>query len=315
MNFKQYLKILKQIPKYIDKLQDQIDKLQSRQIQAQEQHLMMMGKLLSEHFKSKKEIASLNEVEFKVFSQYGDDGIIQWLVNHIDFPNKTFIDFGVENFRESNTRYLMMNDNWEGFVMDGSAANIEQITSSEYFWKYNLSAKAVFIDTDNINRLLSEAKLGSEVGILHIDLDGNDYWIWKKINAISPILVIIEYNSVFGINRTITIPYDKQFDRTRAHHSNLYFGSSLASLYQLSQDKGYSFIGCNSAGNNAYFVRKDKLNDVVREITLEKGYVPSKFRESRDRNGKLSYLSGANRIEAIRGIPIYNTSKNRIEDL
>lgn len=275
----------------------------------------MLGRLLSETVKPKKRIVSLSEVEFKVFSQWGDDGIIQWLASNLEFPDKTFVEFGVENYRESNTRFLMMNNNWSGLVMDGSESNVSQIINSEYFWKFNLSAKAVFIDTDNINSLLSSSELRKEVGILHIDLDGNDYWIWKEIKVISPIVVILEYNSIFGIDRSITIPYDKSFNRTNAHYSNLYYGASLRALHQLSADKGYSFIGCNSAGNNAYFVRKDKLNDSVREATLESGYVLSMLRESRDRDGRLTFLTGRDRLEAIRGMPVYNIETNRVEDL
>ena len=113
------------------------------------------------------------------------------------------------------------------------------------------------------------------VDLLHIDLDGNDYWVWKEIE-IQPSIVILEYNSVFGLDRTITVPYRSNFNRTNAHFSNLYFGASLKAMYDLTVKKGYSFIGCNSAGNNAYFIRKDKMNGFVREVTLEEGYVLSK---------------------------------------
>ena len=280
-----------------------------------EHQLLLLGRLLSETIKSKGNIVSLSEVEFKVFSQWGDDGIIQWLVNNLEFPNKTFVEFGVENYRESTTRFLMMNNNWSGLVMDGSEGNVSQIVNSEYFWKYELSAKYVFIDKNNINSLISSSGLDKEVGILHIDLDGNDYWIWNEIDTISPIVVILEYNSVFGIDRAITIPYDKTFFRTKAHYSNLYFGASLRALHQLSAAKGYSFIGCTSAGNNAYFVRNDKLNNNIRETTLECGYVLSNSRESRDPDGALTYLSGRNRIDAIRGMPVYNVDNNKIEKL
>ena len=233
-----------------------------------DRQLLALGRLLVETVKSKKILNYLSEVEFKVFSQFGDDGIIQWLVSNIEFPNKNFIEFGVEDYTESNTRFLMMNDNWSGFVMDGSEKNVEKIISSEYFWRYNLTAKAVFIDAENINDLLSSTLLARDVGILHIDLDGNDYWIWKAIDVISPVVVILEYNSIFGIDRAITIPYDKSFFRTHAHYSNLFAGASLRALHELSVAKGYSFIGCNSAGNNAYFVRSDKLNINVREVSL-----------------------------------------------
>lgn len=199
---------------YLQKLRNVINKIANQSISSEQQSLML-GKLLSEGVKSKKRITSLSEVEFKIFSQWDDDGIIQWLVNNLEFPNKTFIEFGVENYRESTTRFLMMNDNWSGLVMDGSESNVAQIINSEYFYKYELSAKAVFIDTGNINSLLASSQLGKEVGILHVDLDGNDYWIWKEINVISPIVVILEYNSIFGIDRAITIPYDKGFYRTK----------------------------------------------------------------------------------------------------
>ena len=280
-----------------------------------EQQLLTLGRLLSETVKSKTNIASLSEVEFKVFSQWGDDGILQWLISHLQILNQTFIEFGVADYRESTTRFLMMNNNWSGFVMDGSAKNVARIVHSEYFWKYSLSAKAAFIDADNINGLLASSQFGKEIGILHIDLDGNDYWIWKAINVVSPIVLILEYNSVFGIDKPLTIPYDKTFVRTRAHHSNLYYGASLRALHQLSAAKGYSFIGCASAGHNAYFVRTDKLNDIVRDTSLENGFVDSKFRESRDKSGRLTYLTGRNRIEAIRGMPIYNIDTNQIETL
>ena len=277
--------------------------------------LLLLGRLLSESLKSKKNIASLREVEFKVFSQWGDDGIIQWLVHHLDFPNTTFIEFGVANYREANTRFLMMNDNWSGLVMDGSEKNLAQIVNAEYYWQYELQATCAFIDAGNINALIATSQLAAEVGLLHIDLDGNDYWIWKQIDAISPVVVILEYNAVFGNDRAITVPYDKLFLRTPAHHSNLYFGASLPALHQLSTSKGYGFIGCNSAGNNAYFVRRDKLNDTVREVSLQAGFMPSKFRESRNEARKLTHISGAARIELIRGLPVYNTATGKLEKL
>lgn len=291
-----------------------INKMANQSNNSEHQRLIL-GKLLSESVKAKSHIDSLSEVEFKVFSQFGDDGIIQWLVNNLEISHKTFIEFGVEDYRESNTRFLMMNNNWSGMVMDCSRENVERIKNAKYYWRHELFTRTVFIHKDNINELLSSARFDKEIGILHIDLDGNDYWIWKEINIIFPIVVILEYNSVFGNDKAITIPYDKKFYRTKAHYSNLYWGASLRALYQLSKEKGYSFIGCNSAGNNAYFVRKDKLNNVVRQVQLKNGFVVSKFRESRDKEGKMTCLAGNKRIEAIRGMPVYNLDTNKIEKL
>jgi len=148
---------------------------------------------------------------------------------------------------------------------------------------------------------------------LHIDLDGNDYWIWEAIK-IKPNILILEYNSLFGFDRAITVPYNPSFNRTSAHFSNLYWGASLKALYGLSQERGYTFIGCNSHGNNAYFLRKDKVNDRVKEVSLEEGFVLSKYREARDKAGALTCLRGEERPKVIRGLPVFNIDSQMIEE-
>ncbi|HEX3386574.1 MAG TPA: hypothetical protein VHS53_15345, partial [Mucilaginibacter sp.] len=185
----------------------------------------------------------ITSYEFKVFSQWGDDGIIQYLVNRIAIPNKTFIEFGTENYRESNTRFLLVNNNWTGLIMDGSESNAAEIRNSELFWKYDLNVVTAFITRENINDLIRSAGFSKDVGILSIDIDGNDYWVWEAIYCVDPIIVIIEYNSVFGPGNPWTIPYKPDFNRTDAHYSNLYFGASLRSLCDLAEKKGYFFAG------------------------------------------------------------------------
>jgi hypothetical protein len=279
-----------------------------------EDEKLFLGRLFSELNKN-KEVNSLKDIEFKVFSQWGDDGIIQFLISNLVIGKEIFIEFGVEDYRESNTRFLMMNNNWSGLVMDASSKNINRIRNSEYYWKYELTAVCAFIDRENINNLINSAGITGEIGLLHIDLDGNDYWIWDAIKVIYPTIVIVEYRSVFGPDRAITIPYQDSFSRNKAHFSNLYYGASLKAFCLLANNKGYGFIGCNSAGNNAYFVRRDKLNDKVKEITLEAGFIVSKFRESRDKKGNLTYLTGKDRLKAIEGFPVYNIVTDEIEEL
>lgn len=276
---------------------------------------MLIAKSLIENTRSKKKINSLSDVEFKVFSQWGDDGIIQWLITNLDIKEKTFVEFGVENYSESNTRFLLMNNNWSGLVMDGSEKKVKQIQNSYYYWKYDLTAKATFVDCENINSLISNRFPNNSLGLLHIDIDGNDYWIWKAITVVVPDIVIIEYNSLLGIERPITIPYKKDFKRSDAHPSCLYYGASLKTLYLLASEKGYSFIGCNSAGNNAYFIKKELINEHVKEVSLEKGFVLSKFRESNLANKELSFVSGEERINIIKGLPVYNVISNSIEKI
>jgi hypothetical protein len=266
-----------------------------------------IGSLHSELNSQKKGYDKLSDLEFRVFSQFGDDGIIQYLTKNIEIPVKSFIEFGVEDFFESNTRFLLQKDNWSGFVIDGSAAHISKLKSAPFFWKHDLEAKSIFITRENIAGLLAPyIKKWGGLGILHIDLDGNDYWIWEELN-IRPVILILEYNSTFGSQRSITVPYNSSFHRTDAHYSNLYWGSSLKALHDLSLSRGYKFIGCNSAGNNAYFIREEHFNDNFRTISLEEGFVTSKYRESRNGQGELTYLAGTERAKEIAGLTVFNT--------
>mgnify|MGYP000935022603 CR=1 FL=1 len=269
---------------------------------------ILIGRQLSNQNqdRTKSIINDIHQAEFKVFSQWGDDGIIQFLVNYLDIPNKFFIEFGVENYKEANTRFLMMNNNWSGLIMDGSKKNIQFIKSMKWYHYYDLIALPEFITCENINNIFDKNNIHGEIGLLHIDIDGNDYWVWKTINTISPVIVIIEYNSLFGDNKHWTIPYDPSFYRTNAHPSNLYYGASISALCQLADEKGYTFIGCNSNGNNAYFIRNDKLKD-LKALSPQEGYVYSKFKEARNSDGSLSYVRAEDRYNVIRNLPVYNT--------
>lgn len=276
--------------------------------------MVQNGRIWTQLLLQNKNIKSLQETEFKVFSQWGDDGIIQYLVNYLDIDDKTFVEFGVEDYLESNTRFLLINNNWSGLIMDGSESYVSKIKNDEMYWKYDLTAKSAFITAENINQLISEENINGKIGLLHIDIDGNDYWIWKALKVVEPIIIIVEFNSIFGYERAITIPYRADFTRTSGHFSNLYAGSSILSLCDLAEEKGYAFIGCNSAGNNAYFVEKEFLKD-LKPLTAKEGYAESKFRESRSEDGTLSYLRNEKRLEIIKGLPIYNTRSNKIEKL
>lgn len=259
-------------------------------------------------------LQNLREAEFQVFSQWGEDGIIQYLISQLPGIPQAFVEFGVENYRESNTRYLLMKNRWKGLVLDSLPQNIEFIRRESLYWQYPLTAKSTFVTRENINALLLESQVSGEIGLLSIDIDGNDYWIWKEISAISPWIVICEYNSVLGAKSAVSIPYDPKFQRTKAHHSNLYYGASLAAFAHLAEEKGYALVGGNSAGNNAFFVRQDRLGP-LRACSLTEAYVESTFRESRDIEGQLTFLSGSARLDAIDSLPVIDVKTNRLAPL
>jgi len=280
-----------------------------------ETELLTLGALLSKqqwllnshHF---------NDYEFKIFSQWGDDGLIQYLIKNIKIENEIFIEFGVEDYSESNTRFLMMNNNWKGFVMDGSEENMAKLRNQSWYWKYSLKNKAIFITKENINGLLRGTKF-KDIGLLHIDLDGNDAHILSELDLteLNPAIIIMEYNAIFGKERTISVPYDKDFYRTDKHYSNLYFGASLVALTYIANKNGYGLIGCNLAGNNAYYVRKDLLNEKINEKTVDEAFILSQFRESRNKDYSLSFLDGEERYEMIKGMDVINVKTNEMEKL
>lgn len=284
---------------------------QSRSVRRLQQEVeeakILAAKSLMHQFQTLDRVDRLSDVEFKVFSQFGDDGIIQYLIKRLGVRTETFVEFGVEDYRESNTRFLLLNNNWRGLVMDGSESHVRAIRQDDAYWRHDLTAVCAFIDRDNICDLLAEHGFNGRLGILSIDLDGNDYWVWERITNVDPVIVIVEYNALFGFDRAVSIPYDASFHRTSAHASNLYWGCSLKALCSLAETKGYALVGCNGNGNNAYFVKRDQLND-LRPLTAEEGFVDSRFRESRDAQGNLTYLSGEDRIQAVREMPLVDVT-------
>ena len=256
----------------------------------------------------------LARAEFQVFSQYGDDGIISYLIDRVDPPVRRFVEFGVEDYSEANTRFLLVSRNWSGLIMDGRADLPEMLRSNVLFRRHDLTVRSAFITAENIEELLAVSGFAGPLGLLSIDIDGNDYWVWKAIRNADPAVVVCEFNSVFGPANPWTVPYDPDFQRTRYHHSNLVYGSSLTSLCDLAADKGYAFVGCNSAGNNAYFVKRTHLGS-LRAIAPDEGFVESAFSESRDAHGRWTFLKGQNRLRSIRGVEIFNTRTGAIETI
>ena len=287
------IKVLKKVRSYLTNQRDT------------EIMLLNQGKILEELY-SVKDAKKLSDYEWKVFSQWGEDGIIQFLIREVEIKNKTFVEFGVEDFFESNCRYLLMSSDWQGFVIDGSEENIQQLQSSSFYWKHDLQSLTAFIDKENINELLTNPGFDKDLGILSVDLDGNDYHIINSINVFEPRIIIIEFNPYFGTDRAITVPYDPSFYRTEKHHSNLYFGASIKALKFALQKRGYTLVGTGMMGGNAYFVRNNLMTDKLSMLSNNAICFNGYFRESRDLNGNLNYLRGEERLQEIKGLPVIN---------
>jgi hypothetical protein len=233
------------------------------------------------------EPSSLRDAEFKVFSQFGEDGIISFLTRRLASPD-IFVEVGVSDYAESNTRFLAMKDNWRGAIFNAGTAHVDFLRSSEMAWRYSIDAVSAFVTRDNINELISATGIEGEIGLLSIDVDGVDYWLWEAIDVVRPWIVVIEFNSLFGPEHAVTVPYDAAFTASSAHWSWQYSGASLAALHSLARAKGYRLIGATSQGVNAFFVREDVAGDLWNRTPAE-AYVRSRVRTARDRNGALTY--------------------------
>jgi len=255
---------------------------------------------------------NINDAEFKVFSQRGQDGIIQYLINKININNRKFIEFGVETYVEANTRFLLLNNSWDGLVIDGSIKNINYIKKDlRIYWGQKLIADQSFITKDNINHIIKSKGFDGEIGLLSIDIDGNDYWVWKSINCVKPFIVICEYNALFGYKKEVVVPYAENFQRKEAHYSQIYYGASLAALNSLAIKKGYALVGTDSSGTDAFFVRNDLVNNFT-VLSVEEAFHQCQFRESLDKNGKLNFADEDQNLYNIRNLDLVNIETNKL---
>jgi hypothetical protein len=276
-----------------------------------DRQLVLQGQALALLNRQRKEagaLQSLDAYEFRVFSQFGEDGILQHLIEEagIQAHERIFVEFGVQDYQESNTRFLLQGCNWGGLIIDGSKEWMASVRNSSLCWRYNLQALAAWIDRDNINELISSAGISGEIGLLSVDIDGNDYWVWEKIICINPIIVVCEWNSSFGPDHSVSIPYDPLFNRLTAHHSHQYWGASIHALQQLGLKKNYELIGSNQAGNNLFFVRNDRLGRLLGSSAAD-AWTEAKFSDTRNEQGQLTFLRGKHRSRLIDKLPLVNT--------
>lgn len=276
--------------------------------------LMLSGLVAARQVRQIEHVNRLADVEFGVFSQWGEDGILDWLIHHYgDIPN-SFIEFGVENYVESNTRFLLQSRNWRGLVLDGDQGNIDYIKSDDIYWKYDLDAVKSFIDRDNINSTISNSGFSGEIGVLSVDIDGNDYWVLDAISCINPHIIVSEYNSTFGDIFPITVPYRGDFVRSEAHSSNIYYGASIRALEHLIGGRGYTLVGCNLAGSNAFFVRTDRVASILERIQ-DVGAYPARIRESRGVDGRMTFVAPERRASVINDCLVENVLTGDIAPL
>ena len=198
----------------------------------------------------------LAEFEYRILSQNGEDGIIDAIFQLIGHQSGKVIEFGFAP-TEANCLNQVLSCRLNALFMDASpiVCNIARAMFGAMGFP-SIKSVPCLITTDNVNRVFFEQGFSGEMDILSIDIDGNDYWIWKAIDVISPRLVVVEYNDRLGPEAAVTISYDPHF-ACGGDPETFYEGASLAALHKLGRSKGYDLVGCDSAGVNAFFLRQD----------------------------------------------------------
>lgn len=268
---------------------------------------------ISQNKNKYEEITDLTETEVKIFSQNGEDGIINYLVDKLKLNNKNFVEIGVGNYRESNTRFLYNTYHPKGLIIDCIDGMEKKVKPFVNLWKGDLRICNKQINSDNILDTLNQ-ECDYEIDIFSIDIDSVDYWIIEKLKKNISKIFVAEYNPVFGSEFEVTVPNISGFERNKYHYSNLCYGMSLRALINLMDKKNYYFIGTNLQKINAFFISKDfNKEEFFKNIKIKDldNYTNSNIRDSRDKNNNLSYLSGDKKFKEIEECRVINLKDNK----
>jgi len=208
---------------------------------------------------------------YKVYSQNDEDGMIAEIFHRIGTTTKRFIEFGVEDGLETNSTFLL-SQGWNGCWIEASKTGAAR--ARQLFSTYPVEVVEARMTVENADSLIGRLAGPGELDLLSIDIDSNDYWIWKAITSVKPRVVVIEYNATFPPFVRKTIDYNPNFDWDGSN----YFGASLGALAAIGAEKGYSLVGCCAAGVNAFFVRSDLVKDhFCSPFTAENHYEPARY--------------------------------------
>ena len=262
-----------------------------------------------------KRIKNINDLDFKVFSQNGEDGIIDYLLFSLNIDKPKFIEIGVGDYSECNTRFIFERSSPKGLIVDCIENLSNKISKNIKLTNGDIIILEKLISSENINSILKKYDFDKNVDLFSLDIDGIDYWVLKELPKDFSKVAVIEFNSTFGSKKAVTVPNQKSFNRTKSHYSNLYFGASLKAIVDLMKKKNFVFVGTDLFRINAFFVSKKYIKKIKLNIPKYKNlykFTNSNIRESRSKKYSLTYLSGKNKIKKIYDCNIVDVS-NRLK--
>lgn len=193
----------------------------------------------------------LTRFELKAFSQNGEDGVIAEIMRRFGVTDGFFVEFGAGAGVEANCVFLADVLGWRGLFMEAGKGAYERL-GRKYHGSSRVSTTQALVTPENVEQLFAAAGVPIEPDILSIDVDGNDYWIWRALTTYRPKLLVIEYNAGLGPEATVVQPYSAD-----AWGQTDFFGASIGSLCRLGEEKGYRLVHTELSGVNAFFIRSD----------------------------------------------------------
>ena len=217
----------------------------------------------------------LHLYENQVFSRHGQDGIIDEIFRRVGVESKVFVEIGCGNGLENNTTNLL-NSGWRGYWFDGSAEQVASV--SDHFGipiqQGALKVKQAIFDAENVAGILESAGVPKKFDLLSLDIDRNTYYVWEVLAAFRPRVAVIEYNA----KALPSCDWKVEYDSKKNWNMTNYFGASLKALEKLAEKLGYELVGCDLAGADAFFVRKDlDLSSFASPFTAENHYEPPRY--------------------------------------
>jgi hypothetical protein len=195
--------------------------------------------------------------EFSGFSQHGEDGIIDYLLSRMktDSRNEFFFEIGAADGIQNGTAWLAYAKNYAGVMVEGNSQLSGRGLKALREWNWGVHCVSLFVDVNNLASLLKMCPY-KDPDVFSLDIDGIDYYIAKKVFELGfrPKIFVVEYNSAFGPDQVLTVPYNARFSRRAMHDSELYYGASIAGWRRLFEGYGYEFITTEKSGTNAFFL-------------------------------------------------------------
>lgn len=258
-------------------------------------------------------IENLNDLDYQIFSQNGEDGIIDFLINRLGIKIPKFIEIGIGDYSECNSRFIYERCSPSGLVIDCMKDLEKKVSKNVNLWKGQLEIVEKKVSSKNILDIIDAKNFFDKLDIFSIDVDGIDYWIIKELPKNFSKIAIVEYNSVFGKEKSITVPNIDDFNRTNYHYSNLCFGMSLKAAIDIMREKNFYFVGVNLMRNNAFFVSNIfPKNEYFKNLRIDDltQIDDANFQESRNVDGKLNYLNGIEKIKEIAECEVIDLSNS-----